>query len=116
MMFAAITVLALADEEIKAATVPPITFLVTAIIGVAIILLGFDLVRRVRRAQYREEIQQSLEAEILERDANSERDANAVRESSAERADGAGSDSDAGAGSADGADRDTNTDSSESRG
>lgn len=69
MIIATSTVLAMAEEEIQAATVPPITFVVTAIIGIAIILLGFDLVRRVRRAQYRAEIQQSLEAEIAERDS-----------------------------------------------
>lgn len=61
------TVLAQTEEEIRAATVPPITFVVTGILAFAIILLGIDLVRRVRRAHYREEIQQSLEAEIAER-------------------------------------------------
>jgi len=63
------TVLSMAEEKIEAATVPPITFAVTAVLAVAIILLGIDLVRRIRRAQYREEIEQALAAEIAERDA-----------------------------------------------
>ncbi len=63
------TILALDEKEIQAATVPPITFAVTGLLVIAIILLGIDLVRRIRRAQFREEIQQDLAAEIAERDA-----------------------------------------------
>lgn len=44
-------------------------FVVTALIALAVILLGTDLVRRLRRGRYREEIRQSLQAELDERDA-----------------------------------------------
>lgn len=46
-----------------------IGFLVTAVFALAVILLGWDLGRRLRRNRYREEIRQSLEAELAERDA-----------------------------------------------
>jgi len=69
MMLSLVSILAEAEEKVEAATVPPITFVVTAALAVAIMLLGFDLVRRVRRARYRAEIAESLAAEVAERDA-----------------------------------------------
>lgn len=47
-----------------------VTFVATAIFAAAIILLGFDLVRRIRRAGYRAEIQEKLAAEMAEREAS----------------------------------------------
>ena len=47
-------------------------FLVVALLAIALFFLGFDLVRRLRRAKYRAEIQAELAAEIAERDAAAE--------------------------------------------
>lgn len=58
-----------ADESVKPGSPPPITFVVTALFAAAVILLGLDLVRRVRRASFRAEIQENLADEIAERDA-----------------------------------------------
>ena len=44
-------------------------FLVVALLAIALFFLGFDLVRRLRRAKYRAEIHEELAAEIAERDA-----------------------------------------------
>lgn len=44
-------------------------FLVIALLAIALFFLGFDMVRRLRRAKYRAEIQEELAAEIAERDA-----------------------------------------------
>lgn len=44
-------------------------FLVVALLAIALFFLGFDMVRRLRRAKYRAEIQEELAAEIAERDA-----------------------------------------------
>ncbi len=44
-------------------------FIVIALLAVALFFLGLDLVRRVRRAKFRAEIQEELAAEIAERDA-----------------------------------------------
>lgn len=44
-------------------------FVVIAVLAVALCFLGFDLVRRLRKAKYRAEIQTELAAEIAERDA-----------------------------------------------
>ncbi|MBN9613655.1 MAG: hypothetical protein J0H64_09415 [Actinobacteria bacterium] len=63
----------LANPVLAAATKPgsppPITFVVTAFFAIAIFLLGFDLVRRLRRSRFREEIRENLAAELAERDA-----------------------------------------------
>lgn len=45
-------------------------FVVVAAIAVALFFLGFDLVRRLRRAKFRDEIQRELAAELAERDGN----------------------------------------------
>lgn len=44
-------------------------FLVIALLAIALFFLGFDMVRRLRRAKYRAEIHEELAAEIAERDA-----------------------------------------------
>lgn len=44
-------------------------FFVTVVFALAVILLGWDLMRRLRRARYRDEIQQELAAEIAEAEA-----------------------------------------------
>lgn len=41
-------------------------FFVTVVFALAVILLGWDLMRRLRRARYRDEIQQELAAEMAE--------------------------------------------------
>ncbi len=43
-------------------------FLITALVALAVVFLGFDMVRRVRRSRYREEIRLKLEAELAERE------------------------------------------------
>lgn len=63
--------LAAEETEFDESVVTPgvLGFVVTALFAVAVILLGADLVRRIRRNQYRAEIQEELAAEIAERDA-----------------------------------------------
>lgn len=41
-----------------------IGFVFTALFAVAVILLGLDMYRRVRRMQYRAEVQEEIEAEL----------------------------------------------------
>ena len=53
-------------------------FLVVALLAIALFFLGFDMVRRLRRAKYRAEIQEELAAEIAERDAALAADATAT--------------------------------------
>ncbi len=53
-------------------------FLVVALLAFALFFLGFDMVRRLRRAKYRAEIQEELAAEIAERDAALVADATAT--------------------------------------
>ena len=62
--------LAAEDTEFDPASVTPgvVGFVVTAVFALAVILLGTDLVRRVRRSQYRAEIAEELQAELAERD------------------------------------------------
>ena len=59
------------DTGFDPAAVTPgvVGFLVTAVFALAVIFLGWDLGRRLRRNRYREEIRQSLEAELAERGA-----------------------------------------------
>ena len=59
------------DTEIDESTVTPgvLGFVITAAFILAVMLLGADLVRRVRRNHYRDEIRQELEAELAEREA-----------------------------------------------
>ena len=62
--------LAAEDTEFDPASITPgvVGFVVTAVFALAVILLGTDLVRRVRRSQYRAEIAEELQAELAERD------------------------------------------------
>lgn len=62
------------DSGIDRAQVSPGVggFVVIAALAVALFFLGLDMVRRLRRARYRAEIQESLAAELAERDANGE--------------------------------------------
>ena len=75
-MVAVLTTIAFAAEEnaeFDATSVSPgvVGFIVTALLAVAVIFLGFDLVRRLRRSKYRHEIRESLAVEIAEREAQS---------------------------------------------
>ncbi|MGO1538000.1 MAG: hypothetical protein ACTHZ9_07185 [Leucobacter sp.] len=62
----------LEDTEFDPDSVTPgaIGFIMTGVFALAVILLGFNLVRRLRRNAYRSEIRDSLQAEIDERDAS----------------------------------------------
>jgi hypothetical protein len=53
------------DPDFDTTTVTPqwIGFLVTFLVAVATVLLIMDMVRRIRRVRYREEIREKLEAE-----------------------------------------------------
>jgi len=57
-------------------TVTPgvVGFIAFAFVALATVLLGFDVVRRIRRTTYRAEITARLEAELAARDADSNPD------------------------------------------
>ena len=57
--------------ELDPNTVSPgvVGFIAIALVGVATLLLGIDLTRRIRRTTYRAEISARLEAELAERNA-----------------------------------------------
>jgi len=59
-----------AEEKLDPDTVSPGIggFIITAVIALVVILLGYDLVRRVRRSRYREEIRVKLEGELAARE------------------------------------------------
>lgn len=65
------------DAQFDPASVSPgvVGFAVTALFALAVIFLGFDLVRRLRRSKYRHEIGEVLAAEVAERDAASTQNA-----------------------------------------
>lgn len=44
-------------------------FVFSALFAIAVILLGLDLYRRVRRTNYREQVRQEIAAELAEREA-----------------------------------------------
>lgn len=46
-----------------------IGFVFTAVFAVAVILLGLDMYRRVRRMQYRAEVHEEIEAELAAQEA-----------------------------------------------
>lgn len=71
--FAALLAEVADNEQIDTSKISPGVggFTVIALLAVALFFLGFDLVRRLRRAKYRAEIQEKLAAEIAERDAAS---------------------------------------------
>ena len=62
---------ATSDKEFDPDTVTPgiAGFLVTAFVGLAVVVIGFDMIRRIRRTNYKAEIGARLEAEVAERDA-----------------------------------------------
>jgi hypothetical protein len=64
-------VLAATEEATQSALGPAFadSFWVVIALGVAMFLLGYDLIRRLRRAKFRTEIHEELAAEIAERDA-----------------------------------------------
>ncbi|NYD68832.1 hypothetical protein [Agromyces atrinae] len=68
--FAAVLVRA-AEEEFNPDDVTPGIwgFVITFLLMVAVLLLVLDMVRRVRRTNYRAEIDERLQAEVAERDA-----------------------------------------------
>lgn len=53
----------------NAVTPGPAGFIATAVVGLAVIVLGIDLVRRLRRVQYREEAEALLDAEAAQAEA-----------------------------------------------
>jgi hypothetical protein len=61
-------VLLVSVPDPETVTPGPIGFLAIFFVAVAVILLGLDMVRRIRRTTYRAEIQERLKDEIAERD------------------------------------------------
>jgi hypothetical protein len=61
--------LILATPDPDTVTPGPIGFAAILFVGIAVILLGLDMVRRIRRTTYRAEIQQRLADEMAARDA-----------------------------------------------
>lgn len=59
------------DKEFDPDTVTPGIwgFVATALVAVAVVFLGFDMVRRIRRTNYKAEISEKLEAELAAREA-----------------------------------------------
>ena len=59
------------DTEFDPDTVTPGIwgFVATALVAVAVVFLGFDMVRRIRRTNYKAEINEKLQAELAARDA-----------------------------------------------
>lgn len=56
------------DLDPNTVTPGPEGFLAIFLVAAATVLIGFDMVRRIRRTTYRAEIKQRLEAEIAARD------------------------------------------------
>jgi hypothetical protein len=65
------------DTEFDPDTVTPGIwgFVATALVAVAVVFLGFDMVRRIRRTNYKAEINEKLAAELAARDAGEQPDA-----------------------------------------
>ena len=59
------------DAEFDPDTVTPGIwgFVATALVAVAVVFLGSDMVRRIRRTNYKAEINEKLQAELAARDA-----------------------------------------------
>ena len=68
LLHAAIVVAEDTHFDPDSVTPGPWGFIFTAAVAVAVLLLGFNLVRRLRRSQYRHEIRAELEAELAARD------------------------------------------------
>ena len=62
------TVLLAAVPDPEKVTPGPVGFLTFFFVAVAVILLAFDMVRRIRRTTYRAEIQQRLKEESAQQD------------------------------------------------
>jgi hypothetical protein len=69
----------LAEELIPPIEVDPVLvspgvggFIITAAVGIAVLLLILDMTRRVRRVRYREEIGERLDQELAEGSAKSD--------------------------------------------
>lgn len=78
------------EEQFDADQVSPGVggFLIVFAMAIAIFLLGFDLVRRLRRSRYRAEVQEDIAAEIAERDGVDRTDTStSVQPPSADEAD-----------------------------
>ena len=56
------------DLDPNTVTPGPIGFAAIFLVAAATILLGFDMVRRIRRTTYRAEIKERLEAEVAAKD------------------------------------------------
>jgi divalent metal cation (Fe/Co/Zn/Cd) transporter len=56
------------DLDPNTVTPGPVGFAAIFLVAAATVLLGFDMVRRIRRTNYRAEIKARLEAEIAARD------------------------------------------------
>ncbi len=63
-----IVLLAATAPDPETVTPGPIGFIAFFLVAVAVILLGYDMVRRIRRTNYRAEIQQRLKDELAERE------------------------------------------------
>ncbi|MDQ1128118.1 hypothetical protein [Microbacterium sp. SORGH_AS_0888] len=57
------------DVDANLVTPGPWGFAVMAVLGVAVILLVVDMLRRIRRARYRSEVIEDLDAELSAKDA-----------------------------------------------
>ena len=57
-------VLAVTPPPDDTVTPGPIGFIAIFVVAIATVLLGFDMVRRIRRTTYRAEIKKKLEAEV----------------------------------------------------
>ena len=68
-MNALLTVMLAGAPDPESVTPGPIGFAAILFVAIAVVLLGFDMVRRVRRTRYRAEIQERLQQEMAERDA-----------------------------------------------
>jgi hypothetical protein len=64
------------DPDFDPNTVTPgvIGFVAIFLVAAATVLLGFDVVRRIRRVTYRSEIRERLDAELAARDSDSDSD------------------------------------------
>lgn len=64
----AVLLVAASDEQFDPTKVTPgpAGFVMTAVFGAAVIVLGFLLVTRLRRNAYRHEVRESIEAELAE--------------------------------------------------
>jgi hypothetical protein len=62
------------DPDFDPNTVTPgvIGFIAIFLVAAATVLLGFDVVRRIRRVTYRSEIRERLDAEVAARDADAD--------------------------------------------